>query len=367
VDWLSWSKPRTPASEKDALWESIIRTFSSSGEKATVLQSGYAGFDLAGYGSVLQRGTDLLVILPGQAMQFLRNAKGFSDVWLLNWFLSKGFRCTRIDTAIDTPDPEVRPQLAMRHWDAGAVTCTADSARPWEPTRKKGLPPPAGGWTFYIGSPASSRFMRIYDKAAEHSAKNGKTHLKHLTRFELQSRAEAADALARKIAREGLNAIRQVISGWIDFKKIDHHNKEKHKRGSADWWRRIVTDDKATLSLDPRIATPAKTLKWVKSAGVVRALALVRKFGLWDEIEREIASCEIPAHLNLKWSGYMHEKNRDAQTTLEPVPELFRNQRISLGHSDTGNTRAACTGTRGDKDRGHTGKTGRRLDISNRV
>jgi hypothetical protein len=302
IDWLTLTKRRDDRLDREI--ETARDFLHPTGEDAPP-RHGFTGIQVSGYGALLHKDRHMMIILPAQAIQFFRNTHRATN-HLIHWAIDHRYKATRIDLTIDSNDPQVTPQLAMKHWDAGAVTCRAESARPWTPPAKKGTQPPNTGWTFYIGSPKADRMMRIYDKKKELEDKL-QQEVAHLTRFELQNRADCANATMNAVAAHGIAAIRQIIAGWVDFKELTGRS-EIYKRPSADWWSRIV-NDKIKLGLLRDIATPQRTLRWLKSEAVARALKLAIRFNKWTEIQEAMDQCEIPDDKLMQW-----------QNTYEPPP-----------------------------------------------
>lgn len=325
VDWLTWSLLDVKPTKLDRLFKRIADKFTSTGESVARFRN-YEGCELAAYGKIMRDGANVLVDLPAQACEWIRNNCRMSDPQVIAWFLQEGFHATRIDVAIDTIDPATSPLVVQKHWRKKAVTCTAKHGRPHVPKTAPGEEPGAKGWTFYIGEKTSSRFMRVYDKAAEHAAKTGSTHLIHLTRFEMVSRHEHAQKFCELIAAEGRDVIKKVFKGWISFKTLTGR-KEVYKRDDVLWWSALVGDTVTYLNADPRIATPEKTLKWLKSTGILRALKLAQTFGYMDAINKEVAKVEIPPITLKQWSTHKHRIEPDGSIAhhKEPYPEGVMN------------------------------------------
>jgi hypothetical protein len=121
--------------------------------------------------------------------------------------LSQDSRCTRIDVALDILDGCLDfDQLALELKHGYANT------RAVEMQRFRDLA--GSGDTIYVGSAASKKRLRIYDKAAE-TRHEGVLW----TRVELQSRHKYAQATVKKITADGFSAavIPALISGFCDF------------------------------------------------------------------------------------------------------------------------------------------------------
>lgn len=76
------------------------------------------------------------------------------------------------------------------------------------------------GWTVYVGSRTSEKFLRIYDKQAE----SGLDH--PLTRVELECKGDYAEGVAQHVNQEGYNNFPSIIKAFCDFP--DHYLWKEH-------------------------------------------------------------------------------------------------------------------------------------------
>jgi hypothetical protein len=116
-------------------------------------------------------------------------------------------RLTRIDLAVDAQ----RGSLDFDGLEQAIIAKnTVTKARTM--VRYTGLDTP--GDTIYVGAPASTQRLRVYDKAAEQGVENFEW-----TRIELQSRKPMADVIRHNFARSGFapGFIPGVIVAFIDF------------------------------------------------------------------------------------------------------------------------------------------------------
>ncbi len=67
------------------------------------------------------------------------------------------------------------------------------------------------GWTIYVGSRTSEKFLRIYDKQAEAGLDQP------LTRVELECKGDYAEGVAQHVDQEGYNNFPAIIKGFCDF------------------------------------------------------------------------------------------------------------------------------------------------------
>jgi hypothetical protein len=285
VDYLTASKPR-----EERPWEwvhAIGKTFESTGE-CVHWKHGYEGVLICGgYGMVLRRdhrdlaAGDMLVRLPGQAVQWIKDRNMLSeselkctDADLCRYFVENGFSATRIDVAMDTNDPEVSPRLVENLIKARSFTGRAKRAginNDWDIHKPETI---GEEQTFYIGKRTSSRFMRVYNKRAEVLKSRGED-VGHLTRFELEVKGEAATKVLQLIAQYAV-----------------------------------------VLGLTRSASTPEKKVRWLKK-GVSKTLLLAAKYGFADEIKAAMHSKEhaISDTEHEQWE--QHQKNCEARRSKQ--------------------------------------------------
>lgn len=150
------------------------------------------GTDNANYGQVAfggkRQGDTIMIHLYGDGL----TAAG--DNWekaLYNWIkvFAPFTKFTRVDLAHDFIDGEYTPSMALNDWINGGFT--QKHTRPnsqcigvdWNNERFNDGDYQRSGKTFYVGSPTSSRLVRVYDKGCELGDKNS-----NWVRFELQLR-----------------------------------------------------------------------------------------------------------------------------------------------------------------------------------
>lgn len=150
------------------------------------------GTETANYGQIAfggkRQGDTIMVHLYGDGL----TAAG--DNWeqaLYNWIkvFAPFTKFTRVDLAHDFINGEYTPSMALNDWINGGFT--QKQTRPnsqcigsdWNNERFNNGDYNRSGKTFYVGSPTSSRLVRIYDKGCELGDKSS-----NWVRFELQLR-----------------------------------------------------------------------------------------------------------------------------------------------------------------------------------
>lgn len=115
----------------------------------------------------------------------------------------KGGRTSRVDLAFDLKGSKLTSELL----DKSAL----------KPYKGKGRTPgfvklwsEGGGWTTYVGSRTSEKFLRIYDKAKEQ-----KDYESDYVRVELETKGEVAHAVGWNFARENMDVCVQMARGLL--------------------------------------------------------------------------------------------------------------------------------------------------------
>lgn len=106
-----------------------------------------------------------------------------------------GGNITRLDFAVDVFDL-VDPQDIERAWLSGRVKCPSKRAKPIPEYDQNGE---LLGYTFYIGSRASERLLRVYDKAKREGLPGT------WVRIELETKGLQAVALAKSMLIDGVS------------------------------------------------------------------------------------------------------------------------------------------------------------------
>lgn len=186
-----------------------------------------------------------LLTLSGSALSAWRRA-GWGDNRIMEFLMSVGAECTRLDFAIDIIDGDTDPRELTAEWDAGRRSGSARKISVYDSRED--------GYTLYIGSRKSDQFIRAYDKAAESGVKGV-----NWTRIEIQVKKDRAKAFQRDMARSTISeAGRGRILSLVDFTSIE-------------WWNKAVRTGK--LTEPERIPKPEpKPIKWLREqvAGVFR-------------------------------------------------------------------------------------------------
>lgn len=325
IDWLSLSVPNdaSPLIRMEKTADLLL-----SERKPANFGHGYDGWEVAGgYGKLIKRPrrdgvhADVLLVLPGRALDWIRDTHILggdlltptTDKDLCRHFIKDGWKGTRIDPSIDVDDPEVNPGLVFEYLEQCSYVGKAKSYRRIV-NRERGVKHKQGhGETVYIGGRQSSRMLRIYDKAEEMRKVN--LELGHLTRFEMETKYEAAQLVFRRIAYEGAEIIPGLFRGWIDFKDPNDTASRVERRASAPWWSRIVESQKPIkLGLTRGISSPESQLNWIKRQGA-KTLFLAQEYGFKDEIRAAMKkrASAVDETDRQAWAAFMLQKEERDQ------------------------------------------------------
>lgn len=332
VDWLAFGKNCVQG--LNDIQDEIIRTFKSHREVRR-LRFDYVGVDLACNGMLSSRGSHVKVELPGQALQYVRYALGITDQKLIEWFLKRGFKATRLDAALDCADKAFNPLVAFRYRQRDNVRCESSKldfdAPGIDPNNPKILPKNGEEMTTIFGSKKSDRWMRIYDKLREMLKKTGEiptdnegNELDHLTRIELQCRRKVSNCMAEDICREGVGFIRKAIAGYVSF--LDPRDKrQRRRRQIAKWWLRIVGDERRELSLPHVVATPDRSIRWIKkqAAATLRAMRDFAPEKWKDLLENTIAEYDLSKKKERVWSAWAKAR-KERKALMEELTQIER-------------------------------------------
>jgi len=320
VDYLTFSYPRNfyPAE----ICKEVESLFQSTGE-STVGDHGYKGKDICGgYGKVLVRECrnsadgDVLVRLPGRALDWIRDTNVLSetelqctDADICRYFLEQKFRSTRADIAMDTTDPEIRPEVVEALVNAQSYVCRAHRAGlndSWDTNKPKTRREEE---TVYLGSRISSRYFRCYNKAADIFRKTGRKS-QHLTRFELECKGDAAQKTTELISQKGIYCIPNLFAGWVDFKDLHDDATRLERRRRVAWWERLIGgQEPISLGLQRGVSTPEQSLRWIKEQAS-KTLFLAHRHGFFDEVIEAIneKKFKVKRAENEKWKYFAQIK-----------------------------------------------------------
>jgi len=267
IDWMQFTIPEeTPVNETiGELLYYLDCDFKDLGHGAL----GYENLAIgAGGAKVLtsSKRPEHHVILPGE---WCRAVGPEMCCIILGWIFDHNGHFTRIDLAGDDYSKVVSPKgVAVRCEKGQLVSHCHNISRIYDVMGKQqdGV---------YIGSPASVRRLRVYDKN-----KQSKGEIDSI-RWELQLRDEAADRAAELVLNRNLpEAYLATLVGLAGFRKVSGDNVSRRPR--APWFKKLVGEaQKATLSKPQQVKTIEKTENWLRKQ-VSPSLAMVVEAGGGD-------------------------------------------------------------------------------------
>ena len=189
-------------------------------------------------------------------------ASGVDPVAVLCDLHAMGAQFTRVDIALDdTLGLLDLKEIARKTEDKCEIVCQAHAGLRHKGTFGK----TQDGHTETYGSRQSETFVRIYDKAAEQSAKTGKI-IGHWVRVEFEYKGDRAQAVADYIATHRDNW-QEAARGWffryLDFKEPgEDENKSRWK--TCDWWLKFLEyASKERLFISRVVKTVDDVENWV--------------------------------------------------------------------------------------------------------
>lgn len=192
VDWLAvtFKEDRKDVHE-------FCRLYASS---ATLVPEtahhGYSASTRDAMGVVQSWNTDrpemgLHVVFAGSALQNLQQRASVDMVQLVKEAVNAGGRVSRLDLAKDAKDVDIRLEAVYQ-----AITQDENEglARTYSRIQSN-----KGGYTIYVGSRQSERFIRLYDKAVEQGEEGGQWK-----RLEIELKGDVARAVAAQFSHVDL-------------------------------------------------------------------------------------------------------------------------------------------------------------------
>jgi len=146
------------------------------------------------------------VVFPGSALKSLYEQQNVQLATLLRDFANAGAKISRLDLAKDFTGAEIDLETIYQSLERGRNEGTA---RSFSKVQSAG-----GGYTLYVGSRQSEKFIRIYNKAAQESLTDT-----YWYRYELETKGMVARAVATSLIASGnWSGVFDVATrGMLDF------------------------------------------------------------------------------------------------------------------------------------------------------
>jgi hypothetical protein len=297
LDYLRATVPDEPGVWRDLagwLGSKVARPFGWRGwydESAMVLDGG-----LVAWCSDKERAKTqgILIDLPGKACASL----GERLVPFMAWCLAVG-RITRADYALDDFGQRITLERVLDAEASGALVMRWQGLTLIQ-KRKRGQ---ICGWTCYLGSRQSQAMVRIYDKASEQNKPGA------WVRFELETKSDLADRLAREYFSAGASAILGQVHRRLRFTDPVPGDSNTRRWPVAEWWREFIGEIEPGPSLTvgevPNCTISALAAFIERQAGPALATVLkadggdlARLFGIFERSEYRLKPKHLAA-LNL--------------------------------------------------------------------
>lgn len=255
IDWLQYSVP-WPAGLKQwpdhGFTESeVIKSVFPPHDKLFLTGEilhpirGYNNGQAASFGRVFwhtaNRNQHIGVIFSGEDMRAAVNVL-MPNMQLVNWAIAKSRKISRLDVAVDIFDPIADPSDILEAWRAGWVGTPAKTVSETTSYHQNPDGTITKSPTIYIGTRASERMLRVYDKAKQMQTAD------HWVRAELQTRDDNAMGLAKAIQKGGIpDTGRQAIRSFCRIPDLA-------------WWTRAMEGPAVEIGKTERRET--NTEKW---------------------------------------------------------------------------------------------------------
>lgn len=237
-------------------------------------------------GAIYSISKRFILELSGSGLGNIALSIGHTPFDIVRYFVFfDDFRCNRIDIAFDDYKNLITPQKVSSKFILG------DCSTRWKKgsyitSFEKGLGSGNGkgkqlGDTCYLGTRASSSFLRVYDKLAQLDStdKQVPKGVKSWVRCELELKQDRATQLCKELSllddgSMSSSYLCSYLRGQIDFKTEDGSSRVT-RRSSVYWWSEFLNDCAAYRM---RIPKPARSIddvdNWVKNS-VAPSLALL--------------------------------------------------------------------------------------------
>lgn len=183
----------------------------------------------------------VMVEMTGKQLANFREYGG-SIAKLFVWAKTHGAKFTRVDYAVDLFDTGGCPNDVLECYHTGQVETIAKSVSIVERTRKN----ETLGATVYLGSRASERLIRVYDKG-----KQVKTNLDWI-RVEIEVKGKRAMQFGELIEKEGLDtAGKSYIADVVEWSDIP-------------WFESIWKEDYTPIDIDSIGRPETNRERWVR-------------------------------------------------------------------------------------------------------
>ena len=216
---------------------------------------------------------DWWICLPAT---MLRGASTYLLRRFIGFLIDMGFKCTRIDLAIDDYTKSLNKSEFVSACDAKVQHGFQTYGEQWQVTAKK-----PKGWTFYMGSFGSDKLYRLYDKSVESDGEIDAYRLEGQYRDKFAQQIFGFLHTCSNSHETFLKTITNVVCGLIDFyegKRGKETGKNKFVR--CEFWQKFIDfvgAEKIELGCGRVKSSLDRSMTWVEKS-VERTLATIEEF-----------------------------------------------------------------------------------------
>lgn len=265
------------------------------------------------------------ISIPGEIMQRCEDR----NWWQFIRSLCMGASFSRIDGKIDVHSEPGEPfSLVAKVKQACESGCLC-YAQKWREQREVTCGK-LSGWTIYLGSRQSSKFIRVYDSGLC----DGDMPAGQRERFEVEWKDDAAHKVGMSCFEDfdgWQDRLRAYILGAVDFREPDSGS-DRHmmRRKRLDWWDQLIADTPVCRPITPREKTTLEGYTaWLRRTVFPTAKLLAEKSGIsmFDAVERIVGN-DIEARrddstvkvLVSQWEQELQATRRQSQPRSDATP-----------------------------------------------
>jgi len=341
IDWLAFTVPNATVEAIQQLvggdWITVDDGFRGY-PMQWIMKQGRQGVGKLGTGAH-RNGKEVHVDLSGGIVSTWEEAKVRQ---VLSWIMSNDGHLTRMDLALDDREATVPVDRVRRAFEAGQAVTRSQKFQSVKSTSNKDGG--SRGETLNFGNRQSQTMLRVYDKRLELAQRQDVRASEYVLRWELEFKAERAQACAKALLNLLPEDWRECVVGflraYVDFRETTRDAKpyEKYRAPLLAWWATLTEGFKTCRLVVEKVRKGIEDLcQWLGQAvSASLAVAYCRRGEAWlQELiytgTRESNGCAgSPAHFLS-----CHEKSRatrlvQAGADIYTVQKLGRWKTISM-------------------------------------
>jgi len=271
IDWIS-----ATFTDEGAL--SFVKYLKMEALPRTKHDKGRYGYDISqrydngvvAYWSSKEGSTGVHFVISGGVLSDMAS-KGVNLHSLLSAIRAAGGRTSRVDVAWDVIGFDL-------NWVGLGSPKRDNNGKGGRPLKQSLVTSDNDGWTMYVGSRQSERFLRVYNKTAE-----SESDVKDWVRFEVEIKGEKAHAFGWHCGEGTISDMQAFARGMLKETCVFEH----------EVYTEIMKDEVKQMSLPKK--SSRDTFGWLLKSvvpAIARLIAEKRDMGVWDEfclaVEREL-------------------------------------------------------------------------------